>query len=430
MPSIEARYLDEVIWTTRLRKLWEARQLGVAPRLLHRRMWEHAETTVPAYAEGGEHGAARGRLITRDEVRGEGARFHSRIFLPDDLVVARTSGTTGVPLSVVRDPASFYGFAYDTFSTVFRSIPELTGPLVRGGCAMAVINDNPHRVAFEQVHPALNFAFVRRLILSHDERVDASVLMKVAEAAPPLLYGRPRSIVRLARVAECSGILGLYSPRAILCSGDNLHSDERAFIERTFRAPVYNAYGSEECGFLAIECSLHDGLHVLAERAVVESLPVGAQEPKASGSGELVITGLENWAMPMIRYRSGDWGVVSTAPCACGHSGTTIKNLSGRDSPYFIVNGTRVNPSIFNVIFESLPVRQFQVCQEEDDFLRVLWVPTQKGGWSSTAAAMEAGIGGLIGDVRLSVCRVDTIGSPDGKVQRYVRSGTWRPDER
>lgn len=404
---------QELVRAERGRALWEARRADTPPDALQARFVAHAFRTVPAYA-----GREPSSLVTRDDLRREGARFWSTAHEPGELVVARTSGTTGVPVAVARDPASFYGFAYDTYTVVYETVPELAPP-APGACAVLVLNDNPHRTPLEQVHPALSFSRIRRLILGTDEREDSNTLRSAARERPQLLYGRPRSLLRLARAAERTG--ERLVPQAVLSSGDNLHPDERARIQAVFQAPVYNAYASLECGFVAMECSAHGGLHVLPGRAVVEVLPGGGGAPSPTGAGELVVTALENWAMPMVRYRTGDHATVAAGRCTCGFEGATLTHLAGRDSTSFAIGGTRVNPSVLNPVFEALPIRQFQVRQEPDESLLVRWVPDGAPQGATTSALLEAGIRAAVGPVRLSVVMVDTLGRPEEKVQRYVR---------
>lgn len=406
-----------------------AMRLAVSSGRLVAALIEHAVRTVPRYAESPDQLDAFSPLaqfptVTRGEIAARSDHFASRSFPADECIVMTTSGTTGTPLSVRRDPASYYSFAYDTYREVFDRIPELPRHLEPGACAVILVNDNPQRSEQISLNPSLNLAYVHRVILGRSSDTDLRSVSLCVTERPPLLYGRPRSLIRLAELAEHAGPEYSHAirPLAILCSGDNLYPDERRYITTAFEAPVYNAYASQEAGFVALECNQHDGLHVLATRGVAEVWNAADGQPVNEGHGELVITGLENWALPLIRYRTGDSVAIDRQPCACGSAAPRLTALDGRDSTYFSVAGTQYNPSLLNLIFEELPVAQFQVVQQSISRFDVRWVPrcpdTELAAvQSKLAVALTHALGPAVVDVRPT----DSIGRPDQKVQRYVR---------
>lgn len=388
---------------------------------------QHAVGTVPHYAD-----IAMDRqrlhiqdlpLLRREDVAADPARFRSRLFTTDELVEMTTSGTTGIPVRVARDRASFYMLAYKTYRDVFDRIPELKGGLQPGCCAVTVINDNPHRSGQLFINPSLDYALVQRLVLNRDPETDAYAVTTAIDNNAPLLYGRPRSLLRFAELYLQLRQDRLYRPQTVLCSGDNLYPEDRHTLEAVFEAPVYNAYMSQEGGFIALDCPLRHGLHVLAERALVEVLVAPFPSPLAEGEGELVISNLENWAMPLLRYRTGDRGKVVHNTCACGFAGMTIAHLDGRDSTYFVVSSGRLNPSVLNPIFESLPIKQFQLVQDTTTSFTVRFVPRSAGDDVDAIRRMlDVALREELGSVTLYSLATDAIGEPSQKVQRYVRN--------
>jgi len=391
---------------------------------------QHAARTVPHFAyvhEGAAHALAAFEPVRRQDIASNRKRFLSRQFAPRDWVDERTtSGTSGSPLSVVRDGASFYSFIYHTYARVFERIPELAGCARAGADAVLIVNDNPQRDEQIFINPSLDYARIRRIILGRGPEQDQAALAAAVQAACPLLYGRPRSLVRLAelhhqlRDAAAPPGPGRLAPRAILCSGDNLYRNDRMLLEQVFGAPVYNAYGSQEGGLIAMECPRHDHMHVLGDAARVEVLVDGCDEPQAEGYGELVVTSLENWALPFIRYRSGDVGTLVTGACSCGYAGTSIAALDGRDSVYFSVDGKRFNPSVLNPVFEGLPIRQFQVVQDRSGALRVSWIAGAQADPAATEAALRQALHSAVGALPVRIEQVDIIGAPGQKAQRYM----------
>lgn len=90
--------------------------------------------------------------------------------------------------------------------------------------------------------------------------------------------------------------------------------------------------------------------------------------------GELVLTGLNNWAMPFIRYRVGDIGSVDTQQkCTCGRGLPLMSGIKGRITDMIIAgDGRMVHGEFFTHLFYNLPsIRQFQVLQEKVGEVRI-----------------------------------------------------------
>ena len=109
-------------------------------------------------------------------------------------------------------------------------------------------------------------------------------------------------------------------------------SSTREAIEDLWGAKVVDFFGlSDIYGACAAMCEAKDGLHI------VEVLEPGSV-------GELTYTTLMKKARPMIRFRSGDIGYVSTDKCECGRTLARI-HVTGRKDEMFIVGAVNVFPS-------------------------------------------------------------------------------------
>jgi phenylacetate-CoA ligase len=107
--------------------------------------------------------------------------------------------------------------------------------------------------------------------------------------------------------------------RSVITTGKYSDLDARRRIEGYFGSPVFHRYASPELSIIASECDAHQGLHLDAEHLYVEIL----QDNNAVGSGrsgEIVITDLQNFAFPFIRYRTSDRAVLLEDDCLCGRS--------------------------------------------------------------------------------------------------------------
>lgn len=412
--EVASPVLNALIAAHRARKLLGERQ-AFADRLVDEFL-AHAVVTVPAYRDLDGPLLPAFPLVDRAALSRGGRAYWSSAFQADTLVVRTTSGTTGVPLSVPRDPASDYQFVYGTYRLVFDRVAELTEPQ-SGRCAVIQVNDNPTRREHSLVNPELGYAPMHHVVIGRAEAADHETVRRIAGERPQLIGGRPRGLLSLADLATRSGVA--LRPQAVLSTGDNLHSDDRARLESAFQAPVYNGYASQEGGLLALECPHRTGLVTYAHVRAEVALPAadGRDDVRGSGTGPLVISSAANWAMPIIRYQTGDHGeLVANTACECGPQ--VLTSLHGRESPYFEFSGRRVNPSLLNPCFEALPVEQFRVTQTEAGAVHVEWVPRGSPDPAAVEEAIGSAVGQLGGPVPL-VRQVARIGAEGEKVQRY-----------
>jgi len=198
---------------------------------------------------------------------------------------------------------------------------------------------------------------------------------KINSFKPLHILAYADSIDELSQFIEKQA-LEVHAPKSIITSAGTLFPEMRERIERVFLAPVFNRYGSREVGAIACECDRHEGLHVSVLTNYIEILrPDGTCSPPGE-IGEIVVTSLVNYAMPLIRYRIGDLAAWSKKPCSCGRGWSLLMEVSGRVSDTFITNqGTRVNGKYFHHLFYFNDwVRRYQIIQEKIDYIRVLIV--------------------------------------------------------
>ena len=96
------------------------------------------------------------------------------------------------------------------------------------------------------------------------------------------------------------------------------------------------------------ECELHNGLHNYDDYGYLEV------ENYENGFYKIIGTNLNNYAMPLIRYDTGDLAKVSNASCECGRSFPLIKKVVGRkDTPLIAPSGQQVPSVNFYTMFED-----------------------------------------------------------------------------
>ena len=194
---------------------------------------------------------------------------------------------------------------------------------------------------------------------------------------PKRILGYAGSLFELARFIEREH-LTVHSPVGIMSSAETLQPIKRETIERVFRAPVFDRYGSREAAACASECNGHKGLHVAVPTHYLEILGPDGCRVSPGETGEIVVTCLTMYAMPLIRYRIGDLAAWAKNPCPCGRSWPLLSEVSGRVCDSFALpGGGTIMGSFFVRPFYGMDwVHRFQIVQESLDYLRVLIVPS------------------------------------------------------
>lgn len=216
-----------------------------------------------------------------------------------------------------------------------------------------------------------------RMLLSAyrmDPRTVDYYLKRLRKFKPDLLIGYPSALTHF-----CESIMGLdhgLKPKAILSSGETLYDWQRETIEKALGAPVYNHYGCREFGGIARECVVRDGLHVACERVLVEIEEKGRN---TEGIGEILITDLDNKAMPFIRYAIGDLGKMTWQECQCGLKLPRLESTIGREfDVVFAPNGNCLGGTFWTILLRKKGgVKRFQVVQEALDQITIIVAPTE-----------------------------------------------------
>ena len=110
-----------------------------------------------------------------------------------------------------------------------------------------------------------------------------------------------------------------------------LYDFQRRNIEKSFKTPVFNRYGCREVGHIASECPAHKGMHYDADRLIIEIVDDEGNTCPPNTVGNIVITDLNNYVFPLIRYKIGDMGSLSDdTNCECGCTFPKIRKIEGR----------------------------------------------------------------------------------------------------
>ena len=132
----------------------------------------------------------------------------------------------------------------------------------------------------------------------------------------------------------------------------------REQLEKGAGIEAFDIYGlSEIIGpGVAIECTEHEGMHIFEDHFYPEIIDPDTGKVLPDGEfGELVLTTLSKYAMPMIRYRTRDLTRIIAEPCKCGRTIRRIDRISARSDDMFIIRGVNVFPSQIESALLTVP---------------------------------------------------------------------------
>jgi phenylacetate-CoA ligase len=380
---------------------------------LLRHAWEH----VPYYREPLEaSGVVRpgappcidltrfGRLplLTRDAIRGRSRDLEDR--RPPERGNPRTTtdsgGTTGEPVRVVRDWAS-----YQHAVAVQLWFDDWAGH-AQGEPRVLIAGSSPTRWWHAR----------RRLAdwLRHDTRLSSGVLSdtvldayidRINAVRPRQVVGLAMAVFRVARRAEATG-RRIVPPGSVLVTAEPCLPEMREVIRRAFQAPVIDRYGASETGGIACQCRCEGALHVAAPAMWVEVLDPDGHACAPGEVGEIVVTRLTATAMPLIRYRLGDLGALDPdgAGCPCGRPFPTLRAVVGRVLDAFVrADGSLVSGFYVRRFYHRVPwIERFQVIQLDRRRIHVKLVdrerrPDPLAAWREDLARVASHLSGAIG---------------------------------
>lgn len=208
---------------------------------------------------------------------------------------------------------------------------------------------------------------------------------KFNKIKPASLEGYVGGVVQLAEYIHRNNV-EVWSPKLVQVTSAPVSEVQKQLLRKVFRAPVCNQYGSCEIRWIAQSCPEDHGLHVNAERVHVEFVEErnGRMANVDRGEyGRTLLTNLEDFVFPMIRYENGDRGRWLTELCPCGRTLPLVDSVKGRESESFTLpSGKVVNGEFMTTIFDNDTdlVLGFRVVQHKNLSVTVEYLPSGVAG--------------------------------------------------
>jgi phenylacetate-CoA ligase len=281
-------------------------------------------------------------------------------------IVTETSGSTGIPTKVV----------YDSSANDFSKAINLRSHFENGltpWSRWAIFGD-PHH--FQKPTWFQKFGLLSPTWISALDPVEKQIEY-LKKFKPDVLSGYTSSLYLLSSAIKEKGIDDI-TPKVVISTSELLDPSTREYINSVFGVEMVDHFGCVELNRTAWECSEHAGYHIDVDAVVMEFISDG--EAAAPGErGEIVYTGLYNYAMPLIRYAIEDIGAPSDERCPCGRGLPLMKLIEGRSDSFMRTpDGRLFSPIIWTLLMRQIPgVGQFKAIQEKKDLIKIQVVRDQ-----------------------------------------------------
>jgi phenylacetate-CoA ligase len=253
-------------------------------------------------------------------------------------------------------------------------------------------------------------------------RLDAAEILDWLDAErPDYFFTHPSLLQTLARLSIQRGLRleGLLEVRTL---AEALDPALRELCREAWDVPLTDVYSSTDAGYLALQCPEHTHYHVQSEGVLLEVLDEQGNRCGPGETGRVVVTTLQNYAMPLVRYEIGDYAEVGP-PCPCGRGLPVLNRILGRVRNMIVTpDGKTFWPAFGPLrLADVLPIRQFQFVQRTLTLIEGRIVVDTPLDAAQEALLRERVLSRIPPGIELKITYCDRIErSASGKFEDYV----------
>lgn len=215
---------------------------------------------------------------------------------------------------------------------------------------------------------------------------------------PTYFYGYTTAIYGFCLFMKKAGIdLNSLKLKAVICTAEKMYPHHRKLFDEVFNCPVVDEYGSSENGIIAFQCR-EGNMHIMSDHLCVEFVDDEGHPVKNGEAGRIVITDLNSFAMPLIRYDIGDIGKPANKKCTCGVSLPLMEVMEGRKEDFIRTrDGKLVHAAYLCYTLKDDTVYEFKMYQKAIDHLNVQIVKSPQFD-SNSEKVLESKLRTALGD--------------------------------
>lgn len=306
-------------------------------------------------------------IITKADLKREGAAFVSTKFKDKRMRTVHTGGTTGATLPIRRDLRSIqneHAFVRRQFDWASVGMSEPIAYLTWR--RVATVHDKERLYGYDAALKELHLSTINLSESNIEPFAEAMRKYKVValNAYPSAAYFMAKGLLEKNKT---------FPLKAVLTTSETLEPSQRQVIEKAFQCRVFDYYGSAERVCYIHTCE-KGSYHILPEYGLTELIPAAAPNEECS---RVVATGFWNLAMPLIRYDIGDLVVPCQGSCSCGRAFPMVKRIIGREGTYIktpsgrILGAMAIEYILARVLYSmyKMPILEGQIIQEKENLI-------------------------------------------------------------
>lgn len=340
---------------------------------------KHAYNNVPYYTElFNVYGISPDDIKTLDDIKRipiltkELARINQKKLVANNVDFkyvkkGKTGGTTGVPLIVYSD-ANNRSFTWASYYRWYNwiGIEKEDKVLTLWGAKTVLKSSLQSKIIGNAINWIQNNKTINTFNINDETLPD--IYTQIIKYNPILIKGYLSAIILLAEYMKRNNLPPNKNLRALSSTTETLLPIYRNLIEDVFSVPIYDQYGCGEVSAISYECSKQEGLHINEEHVYIECLDADNSEI-FNKKGRLIVTSLDDYVMPFIRYENGDMASLSTKKCSCGLNAPLMSSIDGRTTDTITLkNGSKVHGVFFTDILAEIGITtdlisRFQIVQ-------------------------------------------------------------------
>lgn len=298
-------------------ELFSDRELDELQLRKLRELLKHAKETCPYYSNtlrGVDvesitlHSFNSVPILKKEDLRGYANQVYSDVFQSSDLIKSETSGSTGDAFIFYRDR----GWDAAHRAAITRGIEQHgLKPWDRNLYLWGFMFDNKSKMKIR----FLDFLQNRFRIFQINEQELSQNLSRIKNVR--FVSGYSSVIDRLVQLIEDSGTR---MPNLMMLKGtsEKIFASYQVRAKRVLGIPIVSEYGAAETGIISYTCPEGTN-HTIRENVIVECV-----------DGRAVITNLNSFSMPIIRFELGDYIEMETVECECGRHSQAVRDVLGR----------------------------------------------------------------------------------------------------
>jgi len=368
-------------------------------------------------------------ILNKEIIKGNKKKILSNDFSEENATLARTGASTGEPLVFYRDKKTddvawaaflrflgWVGYEWGDKMAYFWRTPDSlkkTGNWYQNFIDWYIFNyvsKTRHFDAFKM-----------------NENYFDGYARIMQKCQPELIKAYPSALIFFTNYCINNNIQDI-RPKAIITTAEPTSKRERKLIKGFYKCDVFDQYGFGEIFSVSFECEKHEGLHINTEHCIVEIVDDNGNEVEVGKEGRIVVTDLDNYMMPFIRYECGDIGSLKEGSCSCGRNLPMMNHVNGRIFGLIRgINGNVVHGEFFADLlqdlgwYEAFDLMHFEIIQKTIESFDCNFVCEVRPGKDAIKLFIES-CQRFFGEMKINMNFIDSIPlTPAGK-RRNTRS--------